>query len=141
MEEYSKEKPVVELPPVQPIETISPDAEVANVQTDKIKHSSEQSSANISSGLNGAQDDSMALPAVDDSTANDDQTPRTSIKIPIADEAVAASDNDRIEKAWVDKAKAIIQDSVGDPHKKSANLSVEKSQYRNARFNKLINTR
>ena len=142
MEDYSKEKPVVEqLLPVRPVEIISPEAEVANTQTDKIKHSSEQSSANISRGLNGLQDSSMALPEVDDSVVADDQASQASIKIPVVDEATFASDSDRIEKVWVDKAKAIIRDSVGDPHKKSVNLSVEKSQYRNARFNKLINTR
>jgi hypothetical protein len=141
MEEYSKEKLVVELPPVQSVETISPEAEAANVQTDKIKHSSEQSSANISPGLNSVQDSSMALPEVDDSAATDDQATQGFKKIAVVDEATFASDSDRIEKVWVDKAKAIIRDSVGDPHKKSANLSVEKSQYRNARFNKLINTR
>lgn len=139
MEEYKQEKnPVVELPKPLPLEEIPQEPELANAQTDKIKHSSEQSSANISSGLTDSQDSSMVLPAVDDATLLDDQTSQGTKKITVLDEATAASDSDRIEKIWVDKAKAIIRDSAGDPHQKSAHLSTEKTQYRNARFNKLI---
>jgi len=137
MEEYNKEKSVVELPPIQPLETLSHESESVRDQSDKIKHSAEQSSANISSGL-GSDDGTMVLPTVDDSTVSDDQYEKGAKKITVTDQPIAAQDSDRIEKIWVDKAKAIIKGSVGDPHKKSANLSTEKTQYRNARFNKLI---
>jgi len=141
MEDYNESKnPVVELPQPLPLGEASPESELANAQTDKVKHSSEQSSANISSGLGSAQDDLMVLPAVDDSILTDDQSSQSTKKITVLDEATTASDSDRIEKIWVDKAKAIIKSSVGDPHKKSANLSTEKTQYRNARFNKLISS-
>jgi hypothetical protein len=141
MEDFNESKnPVVELPQPLPLGETSPESELANVQTDKVKHSSEQASANISSGLGDSQDSSMVLPVVDDSTLKDNQLASSSKKITVLDEATTASDSDRIEKIWVDKAKAIIKDSAGDPHKKSANLSTEKTQYRNARFNKLISS-
>jgi hypothetical protein len=137
MEDFNKqENSVVELPPLQPLDNINRESEASHTQTDKIRHSSEQSSANISPDL-GSTDSSMVLPAVDDSSMTNGQT-ATSTKINIVDEVARASDSDRIEKIWVDKAKAIIRNSAGDPHQKSENLSTEKTQYRNARFNKLI---
>jgi hypothetical protein len=141
MEDYNESKnPVVELPQPIPLGETPPESEFANAQTDKVKHSSEQSRANISSGLGGTQDGLMVLPAVDNTNLIDDQSSHSPQKITVVDEAITALDSDRIEKIWVDKAKAIIKDSVGDPHKKSANLSTEKTQYRNARFNKLISS-
>ncbi|HUC79041.1 MAG TPA: hypothetical protein VMQ58_02255 [Candidatus Saccharimonadales bacterium] len=140
MEEYKPEKNLEDKTAVdKSIEPLSTESELNIDPTDRIKHTSEQSRANISQGLNNPQDSSMVLPAVEDSVITDDQAGTQPVKISVSDDISKASDTDRIEKIWVDKAKAIIQDSVGDPHKKSANLSIEKSQYRTARFNKLIN--
>lgn len=142
MEDYKNEKKSdIEVSTEKPFESLPPEFEIKKSQSDRIKHSQEQSSANISQGLNGSDDGSMVLPIVDDSLENDNVSTKAPLKIQVSDVDVSASDSDRIEKIWVDKAKAIIQESAGDPHTKSANLSVEKSQYRAARFNKLINNR
>ena len=86
MEDYNELKnPVVELPQPLPLNEISPESESANPQTDKLKHSSEQSGANIFSGLGNGQDSSMVLPAVDDSSLTDNQSSQTSQKITVVD--------------------------------------------------------
>lgn len=136
-----KENPSFEIPPVKPEELLLAESESANDQTDKVKHSSEQSGANIYSPTNTPgstqNDGTMALPAVDDSTDSNDISTTGTKKISISDGATA-SDKDIIEKIWVDKAKSIIKEAEGDPHKKNANLTVVKNQYKSARFNKLI---
>jgi len=73
-----------------------------------------------------AQDDnSMALPAVDNSTDLSNVSTAGTKKISVSD-GVTASDKDLIEKIWVDKAKSIIEQAEGDPHKKNANLTIVK---------------
>jgi hypothetical protein len=145
MEQYKKNKaPELDTPIIQSEETLPQEAEASQDQTDKIKHSSEQSSANIFSGTNSPQQtvsDNSILPlVVDDSIVSDYVQPSLGAKkIDIADEAIA-SDKD-FEKIWVDRAKAIINNAQGDPHKKNANLTTAKDQYKSARFNKLISER
>jgi hypothetical protein len=135
-----KENSMFEIPPVQSVEVPLVESESSNDQKDKLKHSSEQSSANIYSGANPqplAQDSSMILPIVNDSTVTDTTSLNGATQISVTD-GIIASDKDLIEKIWVDKAKAIIEESQGDPHKKNANLAMVKNQYKSARFNKLI---
>lgn len=49
---------------------------------------------------------------------------------------VAADDADLIEKEWVDKAKAIVEQSREDPRRQTAELSKIKADYIKKRFNK-----
>ena len=51
-----------------------------------------------------------------------------------------ASDVDVIEKAWVDKAKAIVAATRNDPKLQSAELGKVKATYIKARFHKDIKT-
>ena len=145
MEQYKKNKaPELDTPIIQSEETLPQEAEASQDQTDKIKHSSEQSSANIFSGTNSHQQtvsDGSILPlVVDDAIVSDYAQPILGAKkIDITDKAMA-SDKD-FEKIWVDRAKTIINNAQGDPHKKNANLTTAKNQYKNARFNKLISER
>ncbi len=68
----------------------------------------------------------VATPApADDSAAS---TPATAI----------ADDADVIEKEWVDKAKRIVAETRGDPHKKSQELTGLKREYIETRFGKVI---
>lgn len=137
MEEFRETIP--EIPPVQSEEVLSQEPEATPDQTDKIKHTSEQSSANISSGLSSTRDDSQTIPAVDDLTPINNSSAQGPTKITVTDQPVIALGGDRIEKVWINKAKAIIEDSMGDPHKKSSNLSIEKTEYKAAlRSNNLI---
>ncbi|HEY5268244.1 MAG TPA: hypothetical protein VII94_03870 [Candidatus Saccharimonadales bacterium] len=146
MEQYNKNKdtePVAPLP--QSEEALLQESEASNSQTDRVKHSSEQSSANIFSHTNphqqSTQDDSVLPTVVDDSAVTDStRATKGSKKINITD-GIIASDKDLIEKAWVDKAKAIIEDAQGNPHKKNANLTIVKDQYKSVRFNKLVSER
>lgn len=47
-----------------------------------------------------------------------------------------AADIDLIEKEWVDKAKAIVASTLGDPRSQSQQISQAKSAYMSSRFNK-----
>lgn len=52
--------------------------------------------------------------------------------------SVIADDADVIEKEWVDKAKKIVSETRGDPHKKSQELTSLKREYIETRFGKVI---
>lgn len=47
---------------------------------------------------------------------------------------------DRIEKQWIDKAKAIVNQSKDDPYKQKTEMSKIKAEYIKTRFNKAIKT-
>jgi len=67
---------------------------------------------------------------------NDDGSAQTqaSSTIPHA----TAKDTDRIEKVWVDKAKAIISKTKDDPFEQKHEISRVKAEYIKNRFNKTI---
>jgi hypothetical protein len=77
---------------------------------------------------------SIALPAQDiagkmtddDGVATDDQVQAT------------ATDSDRIEKQWVDKAKTIVARTKDDPHEQKTQMSKVKAEYIKTRFNKTV---
>lgn len=47
---------------------------------------------------------------------------------------------DRIEKQWIDKAKAIVNQSKDDPYRQKTDMSKIKAEYIKTRFNKAIKT-
>ena len=49
-----------------------------------------------------------------------------------------ADDIDLIEKEWVHKAKAIIEQTQNDPHRQSKELSIFKADYMQKRYNKVL---
>lgn len=51
-----------------------------------------------------------------------------------------ATDTDRIEKEWVDKAKTIISSTKDDPFEQKSAMSRVKAEYIQKRFNKTIRT-
>jgi len=59
---------------------------------------------------------------------------------PVQQAATAASDNDRIEKEWIDKAKDIISKTQDDPFEQKEAMSKVKAEYIQKRFNKTIKT-
>ncbi len=50
-----------------------------------------------------------------------------------------ASDADLIEKAWVDKAKEIVEHTKNDPYEQQKAISKFKADYMKKRYNKDIN--
>ncbi|HUY53246.1 MAG TPA: hypothetical protein VMV24_01575 [Candidatus Dormibacteraeota bacterium] len=129
---------------VHPEETIPEQSEMTNDHTDRIKHSSEQSAANIFSNLSSQQqaptDNSVLPPVVDDLFADNSGILQGGKKISINDVSTA-TDKD-FEKICIDRAKAILNDTLGDPYRKSADLTVAKDRYKmSPRFNKLISER
>ena len=77
----------------------------------------------------------LAIPAA--TTASTTQSAQDTNK-PSA--SVAASDNDRIEKEWIDKAKDIVAKNQDDPFEQKEAMSKVKAEYIQKRFNKTIKT-
>jgi hypothetical protein len=92
----------------------------------------------------GQQAPPPALPAIpDDIPAADAPV----IALPVQDAATAhpvpdssAPDSDRIEPAWVNKAKEIIAQTHNDPYLQKDQMSKVKADYIMKRFNKQIKT-
>jgi len=92
----------------------------------------------------GQQAPPPALPAIpDDIPAADTAV----IAVPVKDDTAAhpvpdssAQDSDRIEPAWVNKAKQIIAQTHDDPYLQKDQMSKVKADYIMKRFNKQIKT-
>lgn len=57
---------------------------------------------------------------------------------PLAVDLPDAQDSDLIEKEWVHKAKAIVEQTKEDPYKQSEALTMFKADYMKKRYNKTI---
>jgi hypothetical protein len=55
---------------------------------------------------------------------------------PVVDDSVDADDGELIEKAWIDKAKAIVSQTRSDPHKQNAEINKVKKDYIQKRYHK-----
>jgi hypothetical protein len=79
----------------------------------------------------------LALPATaaitTDQPAQDDS-------VPAATAAAPASEGDRIEKQWIDRAKAVIAKTQDDPFEQKQAMSKVKAEYIQKRFNKTVKT-
>ncbi len=62
-----------------------------------------------------------------------DDTPTTTATVP-----PVLDDNDKVEKAWVDKVKRIIQKTKHDPYQQSEELTALKADYMKQHYNKII---
>jgi len=51
-----------------------------------------------------------------------------------SDASIIADDVDLIEKEWVDKAKAIVNNTVGDPHSQNEQITKMKVDYMKKRY-------
>jgi hypothetical protein len=79
---------------------------------------------------------SIAVPSqVTAQTFSDDQTGDGA-----SASASPANHADRIEKQWVDRAKAVIAQTKNDPYRQKAEISKVKAEYIKKRFNKTIKT-
>lgn len=66
-------------------------------------------------------------------------TPQSSVATGyVATSGISAEDVDLIEKAWVQKAKAIVQSTHGDPFNQNKELNKVKAEYIKQRFDKDI---
>ena len=93
----------------------------------------------------GKQAPAPALPVIPDDIPAVDQpviaVPPQDLAAPvIADPKTTAQDGDRIEKEWVDKAKAVIAHNQDDPYRQKDQMSRIKAEYIQKRFNKTIKT-
>lgn len=59
---------------------------------------------------------------------------------PLVTAKIPAADGDRIEKQWVDKAKAIVAETKDDPYRQKNEMSKVKADYIGKRYNKIIKT-
>jgi len=69
--------------------------------------------------------------------------PKDGAAPPVSSQATArltAADGDRIEKQWIDKAKAIVAQTKDDPYKQKHEVSKIKADYIGKRYNKIIKT-
>jgi len=53
-----------------------------------------------------------------------------------ADDGMDADDVDLIEKSWVEKAKNIVSETMGNPHSQSVEITKMKADYIKKRYNK-----
>ncbi|MEO5627306.1 MAG: hypothetical protein ABIQ89_00225 [Candidatus Saccharimonadales bacterium] len=63
-------------------------------------------------------------------------TPAAAGVAAVADEAMLAEDGDLIEKAWVQKAKAIVENTRNDPYNQNREINKVKKEYIQKRYNK-----
>lgn len=86
----------------------------------------------------------QALPAIPDVPAAAPVVlPKDDTVAPVSSPATAkipAADADKIEKQWVDKAKAIVAQTKTDPFKQKNEMSKIKADYIGKRFNKTVKT-
>lgn len=54
----------------------------------------------------------------------------------VADEALLAEDGDLIEKAWIQKAKEIVERTKNDPYNQNIEINKVKKEYIQKRYNK-----
>ncbi len=77
---------------------------------------------------------SVAIPAV----PNPATTSTTGTTTPLSDDQLMADDADLIEKEWVNKAKAIVDNTRNDPHLQNKQINLVKADYIKKRYNKDI---
>src|SRR6266576_3319080 len=82
--------------------------------------------------------DSMALPGQDIPVGTSDDTAAVDNAAPA--DSVGAADSDRIEKQWIDKAKAVVSQTQDDPYEQKNAMGHVKADYIKKRFNKTIKT-
>lgn len=99
------------------------------VQVVPLSERSTQATSAVAQAISGAA--VPQAPPVGAATASDDDDDDQ------ASPAVA-DDNDVIEKEWVDRAKAIMERTRGDPFERSSRLTYLKKDYIHRRFDKII---
>jgi hypothetical protein len=73
----------------------------------------------------------VAAPTAPPAAAQDDVAALPSAAVPL-------TDDDLIEKEWVNKAKAIVERTRDDPYKQSEELTLVKADYMQKHYNKII---
>jgi hypothetical protein len=57
-----------------------------------------------------------------------------------SDSGLPAANTDRIEREWIDRAKAIVEHTKDDPHEQTQAMGVIKAEYNKKRFGRTIKT-
>ena len=126
------------LPEVQPEPNeVTPGFEAgrSSVEENSTSRAIEQNNMNGTlSGLNTQQAKPLTVdPSVIDNQASSIQTQQVGKQITVTDN-LPANDVDLIEKAWVVKAKAIVDQTRNDPHEQSNEISKIREDYQSKRF-------
>lgn len=131
------------LPEVQVEESIAkPKVETGdstNVTEASMSRAIEQSTIKIPSGTLNSQQPSQGV-AVDPSSSllglNQPTQSKGQRQIKVITDDLPADDIDLIEKAWVVKAKAIVNETKGNPNEQSSEIEKIRNDYQSKRFNK-----
>lgn len=107
---------------------------------DGLERAPENSYENESTPLGSGGENELPIPvvpmtsaAVQVSTVQDD-----SASSPSSSNPLSASDDDVIEKEWVDKAKKIISDTKGDPYRREYEVGKLQADYIEKRYGKKL---
>ena len=127
------------LPEVQPEpRDIAPNFEAGNSRVEEHAASKIIEQQGMVGSFNGQNAQSTISTAIDPSVISDQpstiQTDNSPRKIAVTD-SIPANDVDLIEKAWVIKAKAIVDQTRNDPHEQSNELNKIREDYQSKRFN------
>jgi hypothetical protein len=124
-------QPQIEFSPPQ-----AGEAETANIPEKTLVVSPENSPQKQSPQAASQTASDLALPATA-ITAVDNQTGHSA---PTTDDTSKASDGDRIEKEWIDRAKTVVARTKDDPFEQKNAMSKVKAEYIQKRFNKTVKT-
>lgn len=138
MDQFSSknESAPFKLPEVQPDEKdAAQHFESAAKNTDEHSMSRAVEQNSISNALNSVAAQSTAPITIDPSVLQNGTTQTTSSakKIVVTDN-LRANDTDLIEKAWVVKAKAIVNKTKDDPHEQTNEIKKIRDDYQSKRF-------
>ena len=110
----------VEIQPAQPLEQLK---------------STESHERNSHAVVNSATNLASSLPVVIPTADPVDDTTHALGQVA----AITASNDDVIEKEWVNKSKKILKDTKGDPYRKEHEVSKLQADYLYKRFDKQVN--
>ncbi|MCU0667081.1 MAG: hypothetical protein MUF85_00475 [Patescibacteria group bacterium] len=90
------------------------------------------------SAANDAVQQAMASvqPVATQALANDDDSTQSTSSL--SGTSLIAQDSDIIEKIWIDMAKKIVAETIGDPHSKTKKLTGLKKNYLEKRYGKQL---
>lgn len=134
MNPSSNEAPGLNLPP--PVSEQAPvNANITPVQPESLPAAE---AAPMPMQANGASMPVLPLPV-----ASNQSTTQQVVDVSTTNNVVpvATQESDLIEKAIVDKAKAIIEKNRDDPHKQTEEIAVFKADHIGKKYNKVIKTK
>lgn len=132
----TQEKQEFELPPV--VDGTAVEIGQTNQETaEAIKLEQAQSTQQVP--LGGAVSVQTITPSADPATVSPQATIAIGSAV-LSDLPAVADDIDLIEKEWVEKAKHVVQATIGDPYNQNKQINKIKADYIKKRYNRDIRT-